>query len=92
MTIQLINREQFTKMIVKDYLKYLGYLKYFGDYKHNGETRNGAPVFVLDMAKAWWDPSPPTQATLSRHGDGMWYVQSATEPENSGSIFRGKLS
>ena len=79
-------------MIVKDYLKYLGYLKYFGDYKHNGETRNGAPVFVLDIAKAWWDPSPPTQATLSRHGDGMRYVQSAAEPENSGSIFRGKLS
>ena len=65
--------------------------KYFGDYKFNGETRNGFPVFVLDMAKAWWDPSPPTQATFSRHQDGIWYVQSAAEPENSGSIFRSNF-
>ena len=65
--------------------------KYFGDYKFNGETRNGAPVFVLDMAKTWWDPSPPKQATFSRHQDGIWYVQSAAEPENSGSIFRSNF-
>ena len=81
----VINEQPGTAYIIKELSKY------FGDYKFNGETRNGAPVFVLDMAKAWWDPSPPKQATFSRHGDGIWYVQSAAEPENSGSIFRSNF-
>ena len=80
-----INEQPGTAYIIKELSKY------FGDYKFNGETRNGAPVFVLDMAKVWWDPSPPKQATFSRHQDGIWYVQSAAEPENSGSIFRSNF-
>ena len=64
--------------------------KYLGEYVNKGETRNGAPIYVLDVPKAWWEAAPPPQATFSKHKDGNWYVQSAAE-ENQGTIFKSKI-